>query len=330
MGIPLELTCGCDCSPLTFEFPSAYPMTPTEPVTTELVVRYELAANAPEGIPVRALADSLTGLADVFEDANMGLGGRKGRVDVEFRASNRGSIECVLAVIESGRLIAMGTTELVPYVKLVMERVAGPDGVIATIAACRKHGISRPEEVKPGMVIENRSGKVQLSEEVAKTALEKSTQEDVWKFLDPLTSNVEAVTLLHEDEVYQRVEKEDLEYYRPIDEPQETQDTDERVTLIVAGLHFEGKNQWRLRDIRSDSTIRCKMSDPQFIDAVRAGLTFAHGYLIDVRMQTTVDKVNSSSPPTREITHVYSLRDPQRIDEPLYSKPDEGISPRLV
>lgn len=305
-------------------------MTPTEPVTTELVVRYELAPNAPEGIPVRILADSLTGLADVFEDVNVGLGGRKGRVDIEFRASNRGSVECLLAVIEAGRLIAMDTTTLVPYVKLVMERVAGPDGVIATIAACRKHGISRPEEVKPGMVIENRAGRVQLSEEVAKFALEKSTQEDVWKFLDPLKSGAEAVTLIHEGEVYQRVEKEDLDYYRPVDEQQETQDLDERVTLIVLGLHFEGTNQWRLRDIRSNTTMGCKMADPHFTQAIREGLTFAHGYLVDVRMQTTVEKGKGSSSPSREIVHVYSLRDPQRIDEPLYSNPEEGTTLRLV
>ena len=224
----------------------------------------------------------------------------------------------------------MDVASLVPYAKLVVDRVAGPDGVIATIAACRKQGVSRPEEIKPGMLIDTKLGKVQLSEDVAKLAMAKSTQKDVWRFLEPLTSGAEAVTLTQDDGVSQRVGREDIDYYRPIDDQQDTQETVERVTLVVANPNLEGTNRWYLRDVRSNKAIRCEMQDPQFISAVNEGMHFARGFLIDVRMRTKSATGNGSATPTRRILQVYSLRDPHRLDSPLYLNPGDENPPRLI
>lgn len=298
----------------------------TSPNESEpLKVIYELAAGPDHELPLGVLTRSLASLDRLFQSVDAELGNARNLVELRFRASESGSVEILLGCSEIVQQLSMMPAMLPPYARLAINMVTGPDGLLSTIAACNHRGIDDHSTVEPGMEVETAYGKAKLSKEVAKRALERTTRENVWGFLEPLRGPAESVSFEQPYDSVRRISRADLGLFRPAsDDVAGDADSHEagelRVTLIPQGIHFEGNYAWRMRYKDKPMTVSLKVADPEFQRAVDEGLVFVKGCELDASVRFARRK-SSSDKPKGEIVKVWSLTAPegQRLYEPSKS-----------
>ena len=106
-----------------------------------------------QGVSAKSLAVSLAGFAELFDAVEKEIGQSDSRVELAFKASRAGSVECVLDLIElglpAGAMIAPGIGS---YANEIRRLVIGDTGLFALIPRLRKPSASEMSD--PGVIVD--------------------------------------------------------------------------------------------------------------------------------------------------------------------------------
>ena len=287
-----------------------------------LKVIYEPIDAQTRDLPLGVLTRSLSSLDQLFESVSAELGDVDNHVELRFRASEHGSVEILLMCAEILPQLPLMPAMASTYAQSAISRVTGPDGLFSTIAACNHRGIKDPSDIELGMLVKTPYGEARLSEGVAKVALERSTRENVWDFLEPLRGHAKSVSFEQPHDSVRRICNDDLGLFQPesddgVDEDDSLEHEERRVTLVPQGIHFEGNYAWRMRSKDRTMPSSLKIADPEFRMAVDEGLEFVKGCKLDASVRLT-RRANSPDKPKGEIVKVWGLTAPngQRLYQP--------------
>ena len=293
-------------------------------------VVYHPAETRRDDISAKSLAISLAGFVDLFETVNKAVGEENSRVELSFKGSRAGSVECIFDLIELGLPAgAMIAPELTSYAAEIRRMVVGKDGLFALIPRLRRPSSSGMSD--PGIIEERADGSRTVIDKdvamkhphIAELAVKKDIQVSAWKALHPMaTEECSSLDLVDAQGSTSTIDRDNLQHFRPIDPTDTVTVKIVEMKLTVIEVVFEGNARWKMRVEPGKDQISCQVTDAEFLAEIGNGLRFGKGDVIDAVVKFTLTQSDSDGRTKRdyEVIKVHSHRDPTaNWSEPLYS-----------
>ena len=282
-------------------------------------------------IDVRDLAPPLLAIGDMIQQANKLINGEKASVSVKVNATQKGSFEIDLSLVQSLADMAMtffdfaeanknsiaAANDLVDLIfKATGVTVAGGGGLLALIKWLKGR---KPDKVVPdgGEVHVHIGDNIFVTDErTILLAEDKVIREQAKKTVSTLGVDGISKLLVRRDKAEQlELTKEDVQSFEiPESEDEELSDETRRMTLLqIISLSFKEDNKWRVTD--GGDPFSANIVDDVFLQQVaRDEISFSkHDYLVcEVREQQfmtasglkkerTIQKVFEHKPAPRQI-----------------------------
>lgn len=244
-------------------------------------------------LPLDSFADSLKALSKVFDSVQSVLSSKQAaavqkhsgpvRAKVAYRASNVGSIEIVLAVVEVARSAWSGFPSVVSHAKALRDCIVGGRGLFEAVRTANVESDQDSVVSKHGLTIESDGVRVLMSDPVALAFVDKMTREDVSRFVNrafDVDASVEEVILKGGSDDAHIIRRSDINLYRANTRPGFVEDESREIQAVIVGPQFEGSDPWRIKEPGTSRAIKVTMKDPRFQRAIDGGLRFGRGDII--------------------------------------------------
>lgn len=280
-------------------------------------------------IDVRDLAPPLLAVGDMIQRANALINGEKAAVSVKVKATQKGSFEVDLSLVQS---LADMATLFFDYAELHKDSVAAANDLLDLIFKVTGVGlggggllalIKWMKGRKPDKIIPN-GGEVHVhigdnifitDERIICLAEDKAIREQAKKAVSTLGANgINKLSVRRDKAENLEITQEDVPSFEiPETEDEELSDETRRMTLQVIALSFKEDNKWRVTD--GGDPFSANITDETFLQQVASDeIAFAkHDYLVcEVREQQfmtasglkkerTIQKVIAHKPATKQI-----------------------------
>lgn len=260
-------------------------------------VKYDGPALTSNEMNVKDLAPALLAIGELLEEANDLLNERKTKVSVNIKATEEGSVDIVLSVIQdfwnqTVSLFDSDDVNAIVNAKELLEIVllggVGTGGLIGLLKWIKNRPIENVTKLKTGeFKIELNNGEIKVcNEKEIKLFQMISVRKKIEAFVKTplLKKGVESVTFSENKEKQIKITKEESDYFIAPDVKEEVineQEIETNLTMINVSFQKDGK--WKFSD--GANAFFAEIKDEEFVEKVqRNQIVFAKDDILKVTL----------------------------------------------
>ncbi len=246
---------------------------------------------------MKELAFALSGMAELFEEANLIVNGSKTTTKVQVKSFSQGSFEIHFDVLLQSGLNIFGDQEVSGALNLVQILIYGTAGSLSLIQLIKKiknYTITKVTERKNLIQIEIETEKGLESFEIQKPVydlfLTVNAKKAFYKALKPLEA--EGIDFFqikekkgNETKIIEQIAKEELQYFNQESRKQKINEDTRTVYLNIVSISFKDGNKWKFFD--GEREFFATIDDNEFIYKVDNNLPITKSDTFKVELKIT-------------------------------------------
>lgn len=264
-------------------------MTSVNATPTEFDISYDGPALADGRMNVRDLAQAMMAVGSLFESSNELLNGDRAAVNINVRATSRGSFHILFEVVQNSGVNSI--TDIISTANQIVTLIIGGGTIAIGLFALIKWLRGRSpkiEQINEGMfrlTLEN-GETYDIPLELLRMYQDATVRSALAGIVRPVKEEgIDMLEIREQDEAIIDVSKSDVEYF---DAPQLQElilDETRTQAFSIISLAFREGNKWRLTD--GQATFSVSMTDRDFQNRVDNNeLAFAKGDVLVCDMRT--------------------------------------------
>lgn len=243
-----------------------------------LIVSYDGEALKDNSIDIQELALALTGLGELFQEANKITNGEEVKTEVKIKGFQPGSFEIITELYQysQGFLNSFNHPQLTGALNLlsILGFSGGVIGVIQLFKKLKNEDIKNIEQNNDKIIIEINSEKIEINRPVYELYTSSAARKAIQRTLQPLEKEgYDKFSIKNEKkEIIEEITKSDLPCYFVEAQEKKILEAVNTVYLNLVNISFKEGNKWRFFD--GEKEFFATILDSDFLYKVQNNLTY--------------------------------------------------------